>query len=145
MFLNRTMAVTLWAAALLLGPACDGETPADAGEHEHEHGDAGEHHHDGDAGEHGHGDAGEVTLDGGVSDEATAYCNCVFLSCHDDYHAKWGEDELESRAACLTEADALAPGAEGSEMGDNLSCRQHFCDAAPTDCAAALGGAPCTE
>jgi hypothetical protein len=100
------------------------------------------HHH---TTEEGSG-ADTRTVDSGEDDPAAAYCACVFANCHEPYHAKWGEDEVASEAACLTEASALPQNGAEVEMGDFIECRVHFCELAASDataCAAALGDEVC--
>jgi hypothetical protein len=86
-------------------------------------------------------DAGVV-----ITPEATAYCECVFVACHDDFHETFGIDDLESIAACQTFASALPTVGMVVLTGNNLECRQHWCDAVPTDCPSALGlNATCSD
>jgi hypothetical protein len=94
------------------------------------------------ADEHGTHDGIETSAD----DPAVAYCSCVFTNCHEPYHAKWGEDEMASEAACLMEAEALPVNGSDIEMGNFIECRMHFCELAAGDeslCANALGDAVC--
>lgn len=71
----------------------------------------------------------------------TGYCDCMFLSCHDIYHATWGDDELVARNGCLDEATTLPDGEP--EVGPSLTCRQRACDA--TRCSEAAGLSVCVE
>lgn len=71
------------------------------------------------------------------------HCRCLLLTCHEPFHAKYGEADADALAACVTETDALA----ASGTGDTLACRHTACEAAMSDatqCDAALGNAaPC--
>jgi len=98
--------------------------------------------------EHGTDEHGtdEHGTDTSAEDPAAVYCDCVFTNCHEPYHAKWGEDEMMSEAACLMEASALPVNGSDIDMGNFIECRQHFCDLAASDetlCANALGDAVC--
>ena len=94
-------------------------------------------------------DAGDdAGIDAGpaVTEAATAYCECVFVACHDDFHATFGLDDLASIEACGVFASTL-PTTQGTAVsGNSLQCRQHWCDALPPDCPSALGmNATCTD
>jgi hypothetical protein len=129
------------------------EDHGDGGMHHHEDGghhgaDGGHHgadggHHGADGGHHGadgghHGghhdaDGGHHDADGGISQ---SYCDCVFLQCHDEYHATWGENEITARAACV----AFASGFSAEEE----ECRMSKCEMVNTlDCDAALSVDSC--
>ncbi len=71
---------------------------------------------------------GDVTSDAsssGGGQSVADYCNCVFGTCHDAYHARWGEDEVVSRMACEAEAEALTDEA--------LLCRIEACQVVAAD------------
>ncbi len=95
------------------------------------------------SGDHG-GDDHSVDTDG--SDPIVAYCGCMLANCHDEYHAKWGEDHVASEEACMMEAEALPQNGSPIEAGNFFECREHFCEAAagdPSVCANAIGAAVC--
>jgi hypothetical protein len=67
-------------------------------------------------------------------------------SCHDQYHATWGEDHEASEAMCKAYAESVPSVGEPAMSGDSLECRLHFCTIGhddPTACDSALGAAPC--
>ena len=143
-----SIAPALSAFALLLAgcPGNNGDEGASTSENGHEHGH--EHGAEHGADEHGgeeHGDH-DHSIDTSADDPAVAYCSCVFSTCHEAYHMKWGEDEMASEAACLMEADALPMNGSDIDMGNFIECRMHFCALAANDetlCANALGDAVC--
>lgn len=91
----------------------------------------------------GHAHTGSST--GGES-PIDAYCDCMLLYCHDQYHGTWGEEHPASEDNCRADAGML-PSADAPAMsGNSLECRLYHCEAAiddPTLCDAAIGGAPC--
>lgn len=121
-----------------------GATTHDHGATTHDHG-ATTHDHGGTHGADTHG-GHDHTIDTDGSDPAVAYCMCVFVNCHEQYHAKWGEDEMVSEQACLAEAGALPSNGAPIETGNFIECREHFCELAQADstqCDAALGNTVC--
>lgn len=79
---------------------------------------------------------------------AEQYCDCLLLSCHDDYHAKYGPetDEPAARAACLSEAASVPVNGSATTSGNFIECRLHHCQAGKTDpasCASSVGGDQC--
>lgn len=106
----------------------------------------------GPAADAGRDDAGAVNDAGAndagveVTEEAIAYCECVFVACHDDFHETFGVDDLASIEACNVFASGLPTVGMDVVSGDSLECRQHWCDAQPADCPSALGlNATCTD
>jgi hypothetical protein len=71
-----------------------------------------------------------------------AYCTCVFSTCHEHYHDRWGEDEITSAALCRQEAGELV-----ESDPDALSCRSEACAGAanedPIACPVAVGVGGC--
>lgn len=91
-----------------------------------------------------HEHATEAT--GDPMDPAQAYCECMVVYCHDDYHGTWGEDHEMSEALCQAEADGLPSVGMPAMSGNSLECRSYYCDLAMTDataCASAIGGGSC--
>ncbi|MBC8069053.1 MAG: hypothetical protein IAG13_12025 [Deltaproteobacteria bacterium] len=134
------------------------DTGADEhGAHDHDHGaEAGSSSgtpgttgDDHGAEEHGSSAGDEHGIDTDTSDPIVAYCGCMLEFCHDEYHAKWGEDHLESEEACAMEAQGLPSNGGPTEMGNFLECRQHFCELAmggdESVCPNAIGEAVCVE
>ena len=77
---------------------------------------------------------------------AVAYCECMVVYCHDDYHGTWGEDHDMSVAMCEAEAAALPVAGGPVTQGEFIECRVHYCELAKTDpgaCASAIGGGSC--
>jgi hypothetical protein len=102
---------------------------------------------DGHAGDAGHDDGGheDAATDGG-SGEAQELCNCLLVTCHDAFHARYGETDEEAIPACEADAESLPHAGMPVMSGNFIECRAASCEAAATDetmCAAALGGAPC--
>lgn len=95
----------------------------------------------------GPGEASEgATDDGDDHDPDHAYCDCMLVHCHDDFHEEWGESDLEATLGCRDEAAMLPRKGEPTLQGNVLECRLGHCEAAqadPTQCDAALGAAPC--
>ncbi len=82
---------------------------------------------------------------GGGQTLAEQYCGCMLLSCHDQYHQKFGpeSDEVAAREACLAEAGALPVNGSDVDSGNFIECRLHFCTAGKTDpsvCDNTIGG-----
>ncbi len=82
-----------------------------------------------------------------VEPAVLAYCDCMFLGCHDLYHQLWGEDEGVARARCFRVGSELPRDPDAVE-GDSLDCRRHWCDEAydlddPGLCDRAGGQAVC--
>lgn len=75
-----------------------------------------------------------------------AYCTCVFATCHEHYHARWGEDEVASAAACRAEAAEILAEVDGPQT---LECRTQVCVTAPLDdpddCPIAVGDVACAD
>ena len=105
----------------------------------------GEGDHDDSDGHHDHEPSGDPLMD---------YCNCMLNRCHDIYHVTWGEDHLESEAACLEAAGTLPLAGEEVTSGNYLECRQYYCSAAEVidgagddadNCPQAMGEHTCIE
>lgn len=136
--LRWSLVPALVASALIQAGCPQDDNDDSASTTEHDPGASTGHDHGADTGSTGH--------DTSADDPAVAYCSCVFVNCHEPYHAKWGEDEMASEAACLMEADALPMNGSDIEMGNFIECRMHFCELAADDetlCANALGDAVC--
>jgi len=86
------------------------------------------------------------TVDAGPESPIRAYCSCMLLSCHEAYHARWGDTDEKAAAGCRVDALALPVAGEDVVEGDYIECRLHYCegaDQAPDACTAAMGGDPC--
>jgi hypothetical protein len=84
---------------------------------------------------------------GPIDDIVLAYCECMFLYCHDFYHATWGEDEQAAVNNCREEARRL-PRADPGADAPGLECALDACQQAqPTPdaplCAQARGPSTC--
>ena len=93
-----------------------------------------------------HEHATEAATSGGPQDPAEAYCQCMVVYCHDQYHGTWGEDHEMSEAMCEAAANALPSAGMPTTTGNSLECRSHHCELAKTDptaCPSAIGGASC--
>ena len=91
--------------------------------------------------------APETGTGGAAPSPAAAYCECMVVYCHDEYHGTWGEDHEVSVAMCEAEAAALPSLGMPATVGASIECRAHHCDLAQTDpaaCASAIGGGSCT-
>ncbi|MGE0324138.1 MAG: hypothetical protein AB7K71_40130 [Polyangiaceae bacterium] len=101
----------------------------------------------GSAGDASGGSAGASTGGSGdASANVVAYCDCMLNSCHDEYHATWGEDHIVAEAQCHAEAGMVPENGSATESGDFIECRLAACQRAGQDanaCAAALGGDVC--
>ena len=89
----------------------------------------------------------ESGTSGGSPTPAVAYCECMVVNCHDDYHGTWGEDHEMSEAMCEAEAAALPSVGMPATQGESIECRTYYCELAKTDgaaCASAIGGGSCT-
>jgi hypothetical protein len=76
-----------------------------------------------------------------------AYCNCMLLSCHDEFHDRWGEGDDEAIAGCRTEALTVPVAGSDVSRGDFIECRLAQCSMATVSedaCAAAVGRTVCT-
>ena len=97
-------------------------------------------------GECTHEDAGSTPGDAGI-DPVAEYCNCMLVNCHDPFHDRWGETDMEAIANCAAEAGALPRAEPTAEAGNSLECRMTHCQRAmtnaATECPAALGDAIC--
>lgn len=74
------------------------------------------------------------------------YCACMLESCHDLYHATWGEEHRASEAMCAAYAESVPSVGMPAMSGDSLECRLHFCSLGhddPSACDSAMGAAPC--
>lgn len=92
---------------------------------------------------HEHGSSGAET---GGGTPAEAYCACMLEHCHDQYHAKWGEDHHASEEMCAAEAGALPSVGMPATSGNSLECRMHYCELGhddPAACDSAIGGGAC--
>ena len=88
----------------------------------------------------------ETGTTGDALTPAQAYCQCMVLDCHDEYHGTWGEDHDMSEAMCEAAAAALPSVGMPATQGDSVECRIHYCELAKTDpaaCASAIGGGSC--
>jgi hypothetical protein len=75
-----------------------------------------------------------------------AFCDCMLVHCHDDFHEQWGESDLEATLNCRDEAAKLPRAGEPTLEGNVIECRLGHCEAAesePEQCEAALGDPPC--
>jgi len=103
----------------------------------HEHASTGHDTHDTHA---------ETTATTGEQDPIAAYCGCMLVRCHDQYHATWGEDHEASEAMCAAAAAAVPSVGMPATMGNSLECRQHYCDLGEDEagaCDSAIGGGAC--
>ncbi len=136
-------------------PASDASTthehPATTtGESGHEHASETGHEHTGETGHEHTSETGHAHTTGATTGEpgspSAAYCECMLVHCHDQYHGTWGEDHETSVAMCEAEAAGLPSVGEPAMTGDSLECRIHHCELARTDpaaCASAIGGGAC--
>lgn len=112
---------------------------------DHDHG-ADEH---GSVDEHGTSAGDDHSIDTDPGDPIVAYCGCMLEYCHDQYHAKWGEDHMASEEACLMEAQGLPSNGGPTESGNFFECREHFCELAAggdeSVCDNAIGAAVCVD
>lgn len=129
--------------------ACSGDNNDDGNHGHHHHGDSGHHHHD-DAGHHHDAanqheapDLGDKDLGVVVTQAAKDYCECMLFDCHDEYHARWGEDHVEAAVACQTEAAMLPQAGSPQTEGNSAECRLHHCASLEdgSTCEGALGAA----
>lgn len=98
----------------------------------------------GEGGTGGDGGSGDGGGGGPVSNPAADYCDCMLLSCHDQYHATYGPDtdEVAARQTCLEQAAALPVAGMAVDAGNFVECRLHHCEAGKTDvtaCPASVG------
>lgn len=97
-------------------------------------------------GECSHEDAGTTTADA-ATDPVAEYCNCMLVNCHEPFHDRWGESDMEAIANCTAEAGALPRAGSMVDTGNSLECRAVHCDRAAanaaTECPAALGDTIC--
>ena len=120
-----------------------GTTHAHASETTHAHESETTHAHES---ETTHEHATDTATSGGPLDPAQAYCECMVVYCHDDYHGTWGEDHEMSEAMCEAAANGLPSTGMPAMTGNSLDCRSYYCDLAKTDataCASAIGGGSC--
>lgn len=94
--------------------------------------------------DHHHGDHPRPDAAG---DPVSEYCNCLLVNCHDPFHDRFGETDMEAIANCTAEAEALPRAGSMVETGNSLECRAVHCDRAASDaateCPAALGDTIC--
>ncbi len=123
--------------------------------HDHEHTTA--HDHDTHDHEHTTAHGGDETSEGTSDDGTTGaiesspegYCFCMLEFCHDEYHATWGDDHVDSEMMCLAEAGALPSVGMDVDAGNSLECRLHHCLEAmasgdtSSSCPSALGMDAC--
>lgn len=119
----------------------DSGTTAAASEtgHEHPTGTTDDHH----GSEHG-SEAGHETEAGAAT--PAAYCECMLVNCHDQYHGTWGEEHPASETMCAAAAEALPSVGMPAESGNSLECRYHYCQIGhddPSACDSAIGGGAC--
>jgi hypothetical protein len=89
-----------------------------------------------------HTDSGDT--DGVASPEA--YCACMLVNCHDQYHGTWGEEHPASEEMCAAAAAALPSVGMPATRGNSLECRMHHCELGhddPAACESAIGGGAC--
>ena len=89
--------------------------------------------------EHTTGSTGELT-------PVDAYCACMLVQCHEQYHGTWGEEHESSQAMCVAAAEALPTVGMPATMGNSLECRHYYCElgeAEPGACDSAIGGGAC--
>jgi len=120
--------------------------------HAHTTGETGHAHTTGETGHeptgttHAHTTGPEPGTTGSMLTPAEAYCQCMVLDCHDEYHGTWGEDHDMSEAMCEAAAAALPSVGMPAMQGDSIECRIYHCELAKTDpnaCASAIGGGSC--
>lgn len=102
-------------------------------------------HTTGSTGHHGSEATGDSTATGELS-PVDAYCACMLVQCHDQYHGTWGEEHESSEAMCVAAAEALPSVGMPVTMGNSLECRQYYCqlgEAEPGACDSAIGGGAC--
>lgn len=93
-----------------------------------------------------HATSDAPTTGGEAFTPVDVYCGCMLENCHDQYHALWGEDHLESEAMCKAAAEAVPSVGAPASSGDSIECRIHHCELGhddPAACDSALGAAPC--
>jgi hypothetical protein len=80
---------------------------------------------------------------GGVGGESAAdpvldYCNCMLLTCHDEYHQAFGPetDEPQARVNCLADSAMLPQAGMDVDTGNFVECRLHHCEVGKTDVSA---------
>jgi hypothetical protein len=61
--------------------------------------------------------------------------------CHDQYHAMWGEDHVQSEMMCLADAGSWPTVGVPAMSGDSLECRYDACT--KKDCEGATGSGAC--
>ena len=61
--------------------------------------------------------------------------------CHDQYHAMWGEDHVQSEMMCLADAGAQPTVGMPAMSGHSIECRYDACT--KKDCVGATGGGVC--
>ncbi len=95
---------------------------------------------------HAHTTEPEPGTTGSMLTPAQAYCQCMVVDCHDEYHGTWGEDHDMSEAMCEAAAAAVPSVGMPATQGDSIECRTYYCELAKTDpgaCASAIGGGSC--
>lgn len=103
-------------------------------------------HTTGSTGHHGSEVTGDSTATTGELSPVDAYCACMLVQCHDQYHGTWGEEHESSEAMCVAAAEALPSVGMPVTMGNSLECRQYYCElgeAEPGACDSAIGGGAC--
>lgn len=76
----------------------------------------------GSAGDASGGSAGASTGGSGdASANVVAYCDCMLNSCHDEYHATWGEDHIVAEAQCHAEAGMVPENGSRRSLGTSSS------------------------
>lgn len=95
--------------------------------------------------------SGEATTDapgtassssgGGDPPPLTEYCDCMVVECHDQYHAKFGEEHRVAEMLCLEYAASIPSVGAPAMSGNSIECYTWAC--AQGDCEAALGGGAC--
>ena len=69
------------------------------------------------------------------------HCACMLENCHDQYHAMWGEDHVQSEMMCLADAGAQPTVGMPAMSGNSIECRYDACT--KKDCVGATGGGVC--
>lgn len=96
------------------------------------------------------GDSTTQTTAGSTAAESTGavepaplaeHCACMLENCHDQYHAMWGEDHVQSEMMCLADAGAQPTVGMPAMSGNSIECRYDACT--KKDCVGATGGGVC--
>lgn len=78
---------------------------------------------------------------GGDPPPLTEYCDCMLSECHDQYHAKFGENHMTAEMMCIAYAESIPTIGEPAMSGDSIECYYWAC--MQGDCESAFGGGAC--